>query len=227
MSELTDPAPADATRKKNQQDKTITAYITAAEKFLGIAAADPDIAPLLAARGYDAADFTEGRGLVTAARSAVADRADGMGKQSLKTGELHAAINQARDDYARFREIARPSFPDHADRLALSLTGEVPDDTGRFITLALASYSAASKAPRADKLVKRGYSATILNPLIASLNALIGVSGDQDQALGDAIGDTAARDAAYDALHNFMKELKGVAKGALRGNHALLAKLAL
>ncbi len=103
----------------------------------------------------------------------------------------------------------------------------MPEDTGRFITLALASYGAAGKAPQAVKLVKRGYPAAVLDPLIADLNTLTGTSGDQDQAQGDAIGDTAARDAAYDALRKFMKELKGVTKGALRRKPSLLSKLGL
>lgn len=60
---------------------------------------------------------------------------------------------------------------------------------------------------------------------ITRLHDLTSTSGEQDQAQGDAIGDTSVRDAAYDALRTYMKELKGVAKGALRGKHSLLSKL--
>ncbi|HEX7261633.1 MAG TPA: hypothetical protein VF258_07440 [Luteolibacter sp.] len=215
MPDLTDPTPGvtEPPRKNSPQNKIITPYITASEIFLGVAGNDPEIRP--------------GTTLVSTARSTLEDRAGGMGQQSLKTAELNAAIAQARNDYAQFREIARPSFPHQADRLALSLTGEVPEDTGRFVTLALASYGAAGKEPHATKLTRRGYSAGELSSLINTLYTLTGTSGSQDQAQGDAIGDTAARDAAYDALRAFMKELKGVAKGALRGKPALLAKLGL
>lgn len=229
MPDSADPVPANAEspRKNSQQSKAITAYITASEIFLDVASTDAEITPLLAARGYDAADFAEGTALAATARATLEGRAGGMGNQSQKTSELNAAIGKARDEYAKFREIARPSFPDRADRLALGLTGDVPEDTGRFITLALASYGAAGKAPQSAKLTKRGYPAAVLDPLITSLNALTATAGDQDEAQGGAIGNTAARDAAYDALRKFMKELKGVAKGALRGKPALLAKLGL
>ena len=104
----------------------------------------------------------------------------------------------------------------------------MPDSTDPApITLALASYGAAGKAPQSAKLIKRGYPATVLDPLIASLNTLTATAADQDEAQGGAVGNTEARDAAYDALRGFMKELKGVAKGALRGKHALLSKLGL
>ncbi len=67
----------------------------------------------------------------------------------------------------------------------------------------------------------------VLAPLIAALDDFTLTAADQDEAQGDAIGDTAKRDAAYAALREFMKELKGVAKGTLRGQPGLLAKLKL
>jgi hypothetical protein len=155
----------------------------------------------------------------------LADRAGGKGTQALKTSDFNDALKKARDAYATFRQIARASFPDDADRLALSLTGDVPEHAGRFITLALASFGAADKPPQATKLAKRGYPPEKLAPLITALEDLTGNAGQQDQAQGDAIEDTAERDAAYDALRDFMMELKGVAKGALRGKPALLSKL--
>ena len=229
MTDSTTPAPDDSKppRKNSAQDKAIAAYITAAEVFLGTASGDAEIRPLLEARGYDAAEFSEGIALAIAARTAFEERAGGMGGQSQATVKLNEKIRDARDDYARFREIARPSFPDRADRLALGLTGDVPEDTGRFITAALASYAAAGKEPQAAKLAKRGYPAATLAPLVAALNDITSHAADQDQAEGAAIGDTAARDQAYDDLREFMKELKGVAKGALRGKPGLLAKLGL
>ena len=74
-------------------------------------------------------------------------------------------------------------------------------------------------------MTKRGYTPAILAAHISSLQSLTGTAGDQDQAQGDAIEDTSVRDGAYEALKSYMKELKGVAKGALRGKHSLLSKL--
>ncbi len=229
MPETTDPTPpADPSpRKLSPQDKAIQAYATDAEVFVTTASTDAEIRPLLEARGYDAAEFAIGQALIASLLDAFLGRAAGMGKQATATGKQLDALASARDDYARFREIARASFPAQADRLALSLTGDVPEDTGRFITLAHTSYTAAGKAPHAAKLTKRGYPATTLGPLIAALDALTDTASEQDEAQGAAIGNTAERDAAYDSLRGFMKELKGVAKGALRGQPSLLAKLGL
>ncbi len=217
-----DPAP----RKLSPQDKAIQAYATDADVFVTTASTDAEIRPLLEARGYDAAEFAAGQALVDSLLDAFQGRAAGMGRQATATKKQGNALLAARDEYARFREIARASFPTQADRLALSLTGDVPEDSGRFITLARASYAAAAAAaPHAAKLSKRGYPAAALIPLIAALDAFTDTASDQDEAQGGAIGETAKRDSAYDALREFMKELKGVAKGALRGKPSLLAKL--
>jgi hypothetical protein len=229
MPDPTDPTPpADQPpRKLSPQDKAIQAYATDADVFVTTASTDAEIRPLLEACGYDAADFATAQALIDSLLAAYQGRAAGMGKQATATEKQSDAIAISRDDYARFREIARASFPTQADRLALSLTGDVPEDTGRFITLARASYTAAGKAPHAAKLTKRGYPAATLGTLIAALDSFTETASEQDEAQGSAIGDTAKRDAAYDTLREFMKELKGVAKGALRGNPSLLAKLGL
>ena len=221
------PTPPAPKRPRSAQDKIIEAYINDAKKFLKVATEDPEIRPILEAHGYDAAEFTTGASLATAASGAFEGRASGMGQQKLSGAALVAAIKTAREDYATFREIARAAFPAEADRISLSLKGEVPEDTGRFITTAETSYAAAGKAPHAAKLTKRGYPATRLTALLENLDDLTGTSGEQDTALGDAIDDTAERDAAYTALKTFIKELKGTARGALRGKPGLLAKLEL
>lgn len=225
------PAPAPGTttakRLRSAQDKIIEAYITDSKKFLKVASEDPEISPILLAHGYDAAEFASGEALAAAASAAFEGRATGMGRQKLSGQALLDAIAAARNDYAAFREIARASFPAAADRTGLSLKGDVPDDTGRFITLAEASYGAAGKDPYKTKLTKRGYPAARLTTLLQDLDDLTGTGGEQDQAEGDAIEDTSARDTAYDALKAYMKELKGTARGALRGKAGPLAKLGL
>ena len=229
----TAPAPVPASdlptakRPRSVQDKIIEAYITDAKKFLKVASEDSEVRPILEAHGYDAAEFATGTTLAATASAAFQGRASGMGQQKLSGSALSAAIRTAREDYAAFREISRAAFPAEADRLALTLKGEVPDDTGRFITSAETSYGAAGQEPYAAKLTKRGYPATRLATLRENLDDLTGTGGEQDAALGDAIEDTAERDSAYDALKAFMKELKGTARGALRGKPGLLAKLEL
>ena len=132
---------------RSAQDKIIAAYIADAKKFLKVASEDSEIRPILEAHGYDDAEFTTASTLATAAAAAFEGRASGMGTQKLTGAALIAAIKAAREDYAAFREIARAAFPTEADRLGLSLKGEVPDDTGRFITTAGASYTAPPRPP--------------------------------------------------------------------------------
>jgi hypothetical protein len=221
------PTPPAPKRPRSAQDKILEAYIADSKKFLKVASEDTDIRPILEAHGYDAAEFTLGNGLAKTASDAFEGRATGMGRQKLSGDALDQAIKAARDDYAAFREIARASFPKDADRIGLSLKGDVPDDTGRFITLAEASYGAAGKDPYKTKMTKRGYPTTRLTTLLDDLDDLTGTGGEQDEAEGDAIDDTTDRDAAYDALKEFMKEIKGVARGALRRKNGLLTKLGL
>jgi hypothetical protein len=214
-------------RLRSAQDKIIEAYIADSKTFLKTASDDADIRPILEAHGYDAAEFATSNDLAKAAADAFAGRATGMGKQKLSGQAFDKAIKQARHHYAAFRDVARACFPKDADRTGLSLKGDVPDDTGRIITLAETSYAAAGKDPHKAKLTKRGYPATRLATLIEQLDDLTGTGVEQDQAGGDAIDDTKDRDTAYEALKDFMKELKGTARGALRGKNGLLAKLGL
>lgn len=44
-------------------------------------------------------------------------------------------VEQVRDDYAAFRSIARAAFTEQYDRVALRLTGNVPHDLQKFVTL--------------------------------------------------------------------------------------------
>ncbi len=223
----TSPTPAPKKIQRSAQDKVIEAYINDSKKFLKVATEDPEVRPILEAHGYDDEEFTLGNDLAKAAGRAFEGRAAGMGNQKLTGATLGAAIKAARSDYSAFREVARAAFPADADRTSLSLKGDVPDDTGRFITLAETSYGAAGKDPFKTKLTKRGYPVSRLSGLLEKLDDLTSTGGEQDQAQGGAIDDTSERDAAYAALKEFMKELKGTARGALKGKNGLLAKLEL
>ena len=221
-----EPAPKPAANRR-AQDKAIEAYISNSQKFLTTASTDEDIRPILEAHGYDAAEFKIGIDLAKVAADAYAERAGGLGKRTGATEELNAKLTTARDTYASFREIARAVFPDQASRQALTLTGDVPDDTGRFITTATASYTGASGADFTAKLTKRNYAPARLTTLIADLNLLLEKGSDQDGAEGDAIDSTAERNDAYTNLKTYMKEIKGIARGSLRGHNGLLTKLGL
>jgi hypothetical protein len=66
-----------------------------------------------------------------------------------------------------------------------------------------------------------------LTTLLANLDSFTEDKSKKDEAAGEAIDSTGERNTAYVALRAYMKELKGVARGALRGKPGLRAKLEL
>jgi hypothetical protein len=209
----------------SKQDQIIQAYIADSEIFLNTASEDEQIRPLLQACGYDNAEFQIGYNLVAEAYGAFEARAEGMGIKEGGTIALQAAHKAAKDAYTQFRIIARASFPADPDQVALSISERIPDDIGKFITIANASYLAADKPPYSQKLTLRGYPHNRLEVNLADIKNLAAMAADHAEEKGDAIEDTATRDQHYEALKTYMKELKGTAKGALRGKPDLLAKL--
>lgn len=214
--------------ERSVQNKAIANYLVAAETFLKTASTDPEIQSALAANhGYDAAEFAHGFTLLANAKGAYSARQEGIGEKTDASEELRDATAAAREDYATFREIARACFPNRDDRVALGLTGSVPEDFQRFVTTAHTSYTNASKAPYSTKLSKRGYPVVKLTDHLGALDTLTGTGADKEEATGGAQEDTAARDSAYMELKEFMKELQGVCRGAFRKQAGVLGKLKL
>jgi hypothetical protein len=97
----------------------------------------------------------------------------------------------------------------------------------RFVTAAHTSYTNAGKPAYTAKMTKRNYSQGRLKTLLANLDSFTDDKSKKDEAAGEAMESTEERNNAYVALRAYMKELKGVARGALRGKAGLLAKLDL
>lgn len=219
------PTPDDNRSRRSPYNQKILAYASTSAIFLQTAQTDPEIRPLIEARGCDDAEFIEGETLIAAVNSSITGRAEGLGQKSDAVRISQAAQKAARDHYAQFRQIARSNFASDGARLALSLRGDVPEGLNTFRTTARASYTAGQNDPYTAQLSKRGYTPAILTGLIEELTALGSVESSEDSAQGDAIADTGARDLAYQGLKAFMQEFRGTVKGALRGQPGLLAKL--
>ena len=228
-SDPASPAPAASSPKVHRsiQNQAIQNYIGEAETFLITVKTDSEINPVMAAHGYDAAELTIGDGLLQTAADTFGVRLTGIAGKTAGHDVLMTTDQQARSDYAAFRSVARAAFPTQADRIALGLTGNVPHDLQKFVTLAHSSYTNAAKAPWTTKMTKRGYAPAKLTTLIASLDALSGTESGSATAAGAAQEATAARNEAYNALKEFIKEAHGVARGAFRGNPGALTKLKL
>ena len=208
-------------------NQAIQNYIGDAETFIITVATDPEIHPVMEQHGYDGTELAAGTALLQTAADAFGVRLTGVAGKTGKQDDLVTASNHAREDYAAFREIARAAFPAQADRIGLGLTGNVPQDLQKFITLAHTSYTNAKQDPWTTKMTTRNYAKARLDALNADLTALTGSESASNIAAGAAEEDTAARDTAYNALKEWIKEAHGVARGAFRKNAGALTKLNL
>ena len=220
-------APSAPKVKRSIQDQAIQNYIGDAETFLITVGTDAEINPIMDTHGYDAAELAAGNTLLGTAATAFGVRLTGIAGKTDKHEVLKTSEELAREAYAAFRTIARAAFPAQADRVALGLTGNVPHDLQKFVTLTHTSYTNAAKAPWTTKMAKRNYAPARLTTLNAALDTLSGTESDRAVAAGAAEQSTAARDAAHAALKEFIKEAHGVARGAFRGNSGALTKLKL
>ncbi len=221
------PEPAEAKRQRAVQNKKITNYVNEADTFLTTLLGDATLKSVAAAHGFDETELAAGVALADEAGRGLQGRQAGMGEKKNEQEELETNEEKARSDYAAFRLIARASYPAEGDRLALGLTGDVPEDVDSFITTATTGYTNAATTSYTEKMTKRNYAPVRLTELLAQLNELTGDLSDRDTASGDAVEDTKTRDKAYADLRDWMKELKGVMRGALKGQQAQLAKLKL
>lgn len=213
--------------KRSVQNQAIQNYIGEAETFLLTISSDAVIQPAMNAHGYDAAELTLGNSLLQNAANAFGVRLTGIAGKTAKHEALQTNEDSARADYAAFRLVARAVFPSQPDRVALGLTGNVPHDLQKFVTLAHTSYLNSAKPQWTEKMTKRGYGPARLTTLNNAITALSGTDSETAIAEGAAAEDTKARNNAYLALKDWIKEAHGVARGVFRGDTAALTKVKL
>lgn len=171
--------------KRSVQNQAIQNYIGEAETFIITVTNDAEINPVMDAHGYNAAELATGNGLLKTAADAFGVRLTGIaGKTDSHTG-LRTADGEARDEYAAFRSIARAAFPEQSDRVALGLTGNVPHDLQKFVTLAHSSYTNAAKPQWTAKMTKRNYAPARLTTLNQAVTALTGTESEAAIAEGE------------------------------------------
>lgn len=203
-------------RPRDPQDREIANGITAAKQMITVLEDDPEVRAPLESRGYDEDEVSLGSSLQIAAQTTFNARQAAMGEQESTAEMLKDQFADARTAYIDFRRIARKKFTAQGDRTKLALTGPVPKDMQRFITVATTSYTEAGKAPYLADLTKKGYSAATLTNLAGELNALGETASKQKKAAGAAQKATKSRDNAYGLLESWMSELRATAKVAFR-----------
>ncbi len=218
--------------RRTVEDQAIEKYIRDAGRFLEEARLNPDIAESLLSAGYDEDELAWGMELQEKAWNAFCSQHGGDCPPDRAQGEqeLDQKIEAARDEWAKFRLIARAAFVSLDHRLNLRVMGDVPEDLQRFINVAHSGYAAAEEDPFTDKLSKRGYPPEKLRSLSGALDSLATLDGALDAAEDTAEhgpSDTEERDATYVELKEYMKELRGVARGLFRKQPEVLTELSL
>ena len=218
--------------RRTVEDQAIEKYIRDAGRFLEEARLNPEISEALVSAGYDGDELTWGMELQEKAWNAFCSSHGDEYPPDRVQGEvnLDKMVDEARDEWAKFRLIARAAFVSLDHRLNLRVMGDVPEDLQRFVNAAYAGYTAAAEKPFTDKLSKRGYTPDKLKTLTGALDSVATLDGALDAAEETAEhgpSNIEDRDAAYVELKEYMKELRGVARALFRRQPDTLAQLSL
>lgn len=211
--------------KRARNDQRIAAEITAADRLLRTVRTDADIQPVATAFGIDEAELTAAAAAVQEAARRWGVRLEGMGTEDQLVEETDEELTAIRDAYLQYRQIGRANFADPAARLALGVSGDIPDGFNALVTHIRAAYTAAKTAPYTATFSKRGYPPAELDRLIQAVADLVDDEADQTEAEGDAMKKTRERNLAYQAMKDAVGPIKGTLQGALRKRPDLLAKL--
>lgn len=198
------------------------------------ALAQAEILAALADYGFTRADLeSAGADLVAAASDALSATS---GKRATQVGRTVADVGAektAREELSAYVRIAKASFatdPVALASLGLSAPGRpLPDGRAAFLAAATALLDAADAAGGEvqAKLTKRGYGAAKRTELRALLTAVSEANLRQEAAKGEAQQATPDAEAALKALEAYVRELREVAKVALRGRPQLLEAMGI
>ena len=169
--EPVEPTPASPSKQRADQDRVIANGITLASQQLAVAQHEPEVAAILAARGYAAVKVGEGVTLQQTAQIKFNARQTAMYAQNKAGTARDAAEAAALKAYVDFRGMARSVFPEAVDQMALGVGGDIARDTQQFITDARASYAAARLEPHASTLATYGYDAAAIAAALATVDA--------------------------------------------------------
>ncbi len=198
------------------------------------ALAHAEILAALSGYGFTRADLeSTGVGLIVAASSALDATAGKRGTQVGKSVADTEAEKHLRDELAAYIRIGKASFASDAATLAvlgLSTPGRsLPDGRAALLARASALLSAADSAPAAvqAKLTLRSYTPRKRAQLRLLLDELKTTNVQQEAAKGEAQQATPDAEAALKALDAYARELREVAKVALRGRPQLLEAMGI
>ncbi len=215
----------DQVRAKTDQDQVIANFIGDMEANLDALDTDAELAALMAKRGFKEPKCANGRALLTGLKTAFQGRQVALGTQGEKATASDADGKVARDKYADFRTTVRTAFTDSDTRKALGVSGLVPVDTEKFLTLAEAGYNVATQDAYAGPLEELGFDADEQAASLATLTVFRATRTTHQAAIAAAKAATKERDDAYKLALKWNSALNRMAKIALRERPDLLARL--
>ena len=210
-----------------EQDQMIANDITEAEAFLGVIAADPELAALLGKRGIDAAERAVAAGLLASAKDTYAARQSKLGAETSAYATLTRLAEPVATEFSDFRVLLRRRITDTGVRQALGLSSRVPTDRQKRITLMRTVYLEAKKPEHSAVMTKLGYDTAELDRLLGTVQALENAIEGARGATGEALKATEERNTAVKALRKWIGDTRATARRVLSQRLDLLAKLKL
>lgn len=191
-------------------------------------AEDADLRAALETVGYDASRIDAGRALLSAAQAAHDASVAAAGRQREATEAQKAAYSTARERFTPLLAQARVGFRvQPATLAALGAKGGVQRSAAPFIAQGRQFTQAAADADRAAVLARVGVTPQHLSDLTATLDAFEQARQAADARQAEAQDATAARRAALNALDAYLRDLRALARVALRQRPQLLEKLGI
>lgn len=161
------------TKKKRttpaEQDQLMANDIAEAETFLGVIAADVELAALLAKRGITEEKRTVAAGLVQTAKDTYATRQSKLGAETSAFATVAAQESTVGTEFTDFRIFCRPRVKDTGVRQALGLNGRIPTDRQQRLTLIRTVYTEAQKPEHSALMTDLGYDEAELARLLGNL----------------------------------------------------------
>ncbi len=205
--------------------QTIAQQLTAGHMLIKNSIEDEEIAGLVSAFGYTAANLNNGLEFHTKAVAAMETQQNKAGAQRIATQQFEDAKKTAVDAYQALAKVARAVYKqDPAQLTTLGLTGTMPKDTAGFLA---AAYTLFDNAAPLVALAAYGYDEVKLPAERAKIAALEAANQNQEMAKGAAQQATLEQDTALEALNEWAAQYRKIAKVALRGKKQLLEKLGI
>ena len=209
--------------------QSISERLSFANVAISNALSDAQIGKLLAEYGYNTQKLNEGKGVFTAADTAVKRQIALYGAQKEASKKADDAEKAARSAYQSLSQVAKAAFgQDKAKLGVLGLDRAMPNPVPLFITMATALFDNAMQNKEiADVLKNYGYTAERLTTERKKIEQLESARAAYESAKGAAQQATAEQKKAMEALDAWMSGFVKVARVALKEQPQLLEKLGI